>query len=376
MKIIIAPDSYKESMSAKQAAIAMQKAIMRYDASIVSDLCPLADGGEGTLETLIDALNGEKVYYTVKGPLFEDVQAPIGYIDSLAIIECAQVCGLELLQESQKDPYQTTTYGLGELIKHALDHGASQMMICLGGSATNDGGIGMLSALGVRFLDVSRQEVTLTMNGLKDIVEIDETHLDARLQKVHFIGVCDVNNPLCGIRGATAIYGPQKGLLPKDILKVDQEMSNYANLCDRLHQRACKNSPGAGAAGGLGYALLAFLNAQLQRGFEVVSEVMHLEEKIAHCDCVFVGEGKMDGQTQYGKTPYGVLKLAQKYQKKVFGFAGRVEDQDVLENLGFASIYAISLMTMDLTTALQQGQLNLEKSVYEHMKEILHEVQR
>ena len=371
MKIVIAPDSFKESMSAKEAACAILNAIHKYDSHIETCLCPLADGGEGTLETLIYAMKGKIEHYCVKGPLFQNIEAPIGYVGSLAIIECAKVCGLELLSESQKDPYQTTTYGLGQLILYAVDHGASKIMICLGGSATNDGGIGMLSALGIRFQNSLHQDVTLTMKGLKDISAIDETHLDERLKNIEIVGVCDVDNPLCGDLGASAIYGPQKGLKKEDIMTIDNDMAHYAMLADQLHKCAYKDFKGAGAAGGLGYALIAFLHAKLQPGFDVVSEALDLENKIVDSDYVIVGEGKIDKQTQYGKTPYGVLKIAKKYHKKVYAFAGCVEDLDILKELGFSNVYAISPKDMELSVALLKGKENLENCVFQHMKVIV-----
>ncbi len=374
MKFIIAPDSFKESMTACEAAVAIEEGIHQYCSSVETLLCPLSDGGEGTLETLIHAMNGEMRYYVVKGPLFLDIKAPIGYVDDIAIIECAKVCGLELLNDSQKNPHQTTTYGLGQLMKHALDHGSRKLMICLGGSATNDGGIGMLLALGVSFLDNSFHQVQWTMDGLKDICYIDETHLDKRLQEIEIIGVCDVDNPLCGEKGATAIYGPQKGLLKHEIESVDNDMKRYAQLCDEKHHYDYRYISGAGAAGGLGYALISFVNGQLLPGFEVVAKVLSLEEKISSCDCVIVGEGKIDAQTQYGKTPYGVLKLAQKYHKKVYAFAGKVEDKDILKQLGFSGIFEISPRDIPLSHALKCGKEYLKESVNQHIEEIINEI--
>lgn len=374
MKIVIAPDSFKESMSASQACLSIERGIQQYDKTIETVLCPLADGGEGTLETLVDAMNGYIEYYQVTGPLFETVQAPIGYFEDCAIIECAKVCGLELLKDNQKNPYQTTTFGLGELILKALDQGVQRIMICLGGSATNDGGIGMLSALGIKFETYNNQPVTLTMAGLSEISIIHDRQLDQRLKKVNIIGVCDVSNPLCGRQGATYIYGYQKGVKTSEMAKIDKQMENYAILGDKLYQQSYRLQAGAGAAGGLGYALLAFCQATLQPGFAVVSRMTHLELAIMNCDCVIVGEGKIDQQTQFGKTPYGVLQIAKKYNKPVFAFAGKVADDDILKELGFQNIYPISPMTIPLQTALAKGPDYLQKCVYEHMEEIMNEI--
>lgn len=372
MKFVLAPDSFKESMTSYEAALAMQKAVLSHHHEAI--LCPLSDGGEGTLETLVRALNGHIEYVEVKGPLFDVRTAPIGIVKDLAIIECAATCGLELLEESQKNPYYTTTYGLGELITYALDHHIRQIMICLGGSSTNDGGIGMLSALGVRFYNVHHQEVALTMKGLIELDHIDFSHLDRRLMDTQIIGVCDVDNPLCGENGATYIYGPQKGVLDCEKAMIDGYMKAYGKKVDYYYQKDYQHVKGAGAAGGLGYALLAFCQATLKSGFDIVAEVMKLEEKIKNCDIVFVGEGKIDQQTQFGKTPYGVLKIAQKYHKPVYAFAGKVEDEDILRMLGFSDVYAITPSSLPLSIALKKGQKNLEKTVNEHLGEICHEI--
>lgn len=374
MKIVIAPDSFKESMSAYEASLAIEKGIHQYDQSIETLTYPLADGGEGTLETLVMSMNGIIDYYSVMGPLFNKIKAPIGYMNDCAIIECAKVCGLELLEESQKNPYHTTTYGLGELIKQALDQHVHTIMICLGGSATNDGGIGMMNALGVEFHNALHQSVPLTMAGLQDIHYIDMTHIDSRLKDVKIIGVCDVSNPLCGKEGATYIYAHQKGLAFFKMSEVDQAMSNYAKISSQLLAYDYQYLPGAGAAGGLGFALMAFCQALLQPGFQVVSEMIDLEKAIATCDKVIVGEGKIDAQTQYGKTPYGVLQIAQKYHKDVYAFAGKVEDQDILRQLGFQKVYAISPTNIPLPTALKQGKTYLQECVYQHMEEIINEI--
>ncbi len=371
MKILIAPDSFKESMSALEASLQIEEAIHHYDATISTKCIPLADGGEGTLDTLISSMGGRIEEFEVTDVRFRKRKVPIGIVKDTAIIECAKVCGLELLNDNEKDPAQTTTYGLGELILKALDLAVSRILICLGGSATNDGGIGMLSALGVSFLDEHQQSVTLTMAGLQDLKMIDWSHLDQRLKHVHLIGVCDVSNPLCGQQGATYVYGRQKGLQKEDCQQVDQNMHHYAKLVEEHFGRAFHHQAGAGAAGGLGFALL-ICHGVLQRGFDVVSQMTDLEKAILECDCVIVGEGKMDYQTQYGKTPYGVLLLAQKYHKKVYAFAGKVEDRDVLKKLGFQNVWAITPPSMELSQALKEGKENIKKCVFNHMEDMIH----
>lgn len=371
MKVLIAPDSFKECMNAYEACLAIQEGLYQGEKNIITSLCPLADGGEGTLETLMYAMKGKIEYYKVHGPLMNIIQAPIGFVDNIAIIECAKVCGLELLNENQKNPYQTTSYGLGELIQHALNQEVKHIIICLGGSATNDGGIGMLQALGVRFFNQYYQNVVPTMKGLFDIQDMNQDLLDSRLKNVSIIGVCDVTNPLCGCQGATYIYGPQKGVALGEREMIDQAMKNYAYKVKNLLQCDYMNFPSTGAAGGLGFALKAFLNATLEKGFDVVSTILHLEEFIQDSDVIIVGEGKIDRQTQYGKTPYGVLKIAQKYHKDVFAFAGKVEDLEILKELGFKNVYQITPKDMDLCTALKMGKENLKECVYQHIGEIL-----
>lgn len=370
MRVVIAPDSFKESMSATQAALAIEKGIAQYDSSIETIIKPLADGGEGTLETLVDAMQGRIEYYDVHGPLLKNIHAPIGYVNDIAIIECAKVCGLELLSEDQKDPYLTSTYGLGELIQLAVKNKARKLMICLGGSATNDGGIGMLQALGVQILNKDHQQVTPTMKGLLELQSIKNIHISL-LDNIEIIGVCDVTNQLCGNQGASAIYGPQKGLKQADLPMIDKAMNHYSSLADTLLGEDYRYVPGSGAAGGLGYAIVAFMHGALRGGFDVVSEVSRLQCAIMQADMVIVGEGKIDKQTQYGKTPYGVLKIAQKYHKPVFAYAGKVEDQDILESLGFKNVYAISPSDMELSLALKLGEENMQACVLQHMQEMI-----
>lgn len=369
MKIVIAPDSFKESLSAYEAALAISEGLKQKDSAMTTILNPLADGGEGTLETLVMAMQGTIEKYHVHGPLMESIVAPIGYVQDIAIIECATVCGLELLREDQKNPYHTSTYGLGELILHALHKGVKQIMICLGGSGTNDGGIGMLQALGVKITDHQGCDVKPTMAGLKDVKNIQIDQMKS-FQNVDFMAVCDVQNPLCGRQGATYIYGPQKGVLKEECEMIDQYMEKYAQKADILLGENYRTFPGTGAAGGLGYALKAFLNADLKPGFHIVCEITGLEEKIKDCDCVIVGEGKMDKQTQYGKTPYGVLQVAQKYHKNVYAFAGKVEDIEILKNIGFQNVYAITPLDVELSYALKHGQEFLKECVYQHVEEI------
>lgn len=374
MKVVVALDSFKECMSAYEACQAVCNGLKKIDRDIEVDLCPIGDGGEGTLDALIQAMNGRKVGYDVHDVLMRKRKVYIGYVDDIAIIESAKVCGLELLEEHQKDALYTSTYGLGELIKNAINEGAKKLMICLGGSATNDGGIGMLSALGVEFYDKNHRIVEPTLKGLCDIVDFDKKNLDELLHGVEIVGVCDVQNILCGQFGATYIYGVQKGIKKEECEIYDRAMHRYAVMVDQFYGYDYRCDEGTGAAGGLGYALLAFCHGTLQKGFDVVSRVCQLEKRIKSCDLVIVGEGKMDKQTQYGKTPYGVLQIAQKYHKAVYAFAGKIEDRDILYQLGFSQLYSITPQDMPLQEALSKGKENMEKAICKYIRRWSHEI--
>ena len=366
MKVVVALDSFKESMSATCACLSVKEALSDFATVIMS---PMADGGEGTLETLVSAMNGTTKEYIVHDLYRKTRKVTIGFVGDIAIIESAKVCGLELVKGTKNALY-TASYGLGELIQHAINQQAKTIMICLGGSATNDGGIGMLSALGVHFYDEHHRNVKPTLEGLHQIKSFDMT--DFSIPKdVSIIGVCDVENMLCGDLGATFVYGPQKGLIKEELSYHDQAMNDYAKMIDHYLGQDYRYEKSTGAAGGLGYALLALCHGKLQKGVDVVSQISYLEEKIKDCDCVIVGEGKMDKQTQYGKTPYGVLQIAKKYHKPVYAFAGKIEDKEVLYQLGFARLYTITPEGMPLQQALNEGQENLKKCVKEHRKEIL-----
>lgn len=367
MKVTIAPDSFKECMSATDACKAISDGIKKVDLSIECYCIPMADGGEGTLDCLIDVHNGKRVNVEVHDPLNRKIKAEIGLMDDFAVIECAKTCGLELLSEEEKDPFKTSTYGLGEMIKYVLDHNIYNILVTLGGSATNDGGIGMLDALGARFYDKNKNRVTLNGEGLTHIDFVDLSGLDKRLKNTYITCGCDVDNPLCFEMGATYIYGPQKGLKEKDKERLDKAMYHYGLLMEKALSKKLMRYPGSGAAGGLGFAFLA-LNAKLERGFEIVAKLNKLEPYIMDSDIVIVGEGRMDEQTRYGKTPYGVLKVAKKHGKRVYGFAGSLANQDILEKLGFDKVYCITPENMDLKTALKMGYDNLNKKVIEFMK--------
>lgn len=362
MKIILAPDSFKESMTAKKAAFAMEKGIKAVFPHAECIVIPMADGGEGTVESLVSMSNGELIKTEVLGPLGENVTAEYGLLDEdqTAVIEMASASGLQLIKPDERNPLLTTSYGTGELIKHALDKGVRRFLIGIGGSATNDGGVGMLQALGVSFKDQYGEELPFGGGALHRLYEIDMSGLDARLKKVQIDVACDVTNPLIGKSGASAIFGPQKGATPEMVTTLDKNLAHFAEIIKKQLGKDIAYMDGAGAAGGLGTGLMAFLNAQLKRGIDLVIEYTKLEDRIKEADYVFTGEGSIDGQTLFGKTPYGVANIAKKYSIPVIAFAGRVGDGvESLYDNGFHAIIGILKGVTTLEEALESGELNL-----------------
>lgn len=363
MKFLLAPDSFKESMSAKKAALAMEKGIRSVFLEAECVIVPMADGGEGTVESLVSMTNGEMVKVEVIGPLGEKVIAEYGLLGEgkTAVIEMASASGLELIKLEDRDPLVTTTFGTGELIKDALDKGVSRILIGIGGSATNDGGAGMLQALGVSFKDKNGQELTFGGGALNQLVSIDLSGLDKRIEIVHIDVACDVTNPLIGENGASAIFGPQKGATPEVVKLLDENLAHYAEVIKRELGKDIAHTEGAGAAGGLGIGLMAFLNANLKKGVDLVIEYTGLEDKMVGADYVFTGEGSIDGQTLFGKTPFGVASIARKYSIPVIAFAGRIGNGvEPLYEHGFTSIVGILKGVSSLDEALKSGEANLE----------------
>ncbi|RZG73477.1 glycerate kinase [Acinetobacter sp. WCHAc060033] len=362
---ILAPDSFKESMTAEQACLAMQRGIEKVipDANIIH--VPMADGGEGTVDALVSARNGRKVYIEVSGPLIQQkVQAYFGLIenDQTAVIEMALANGIHLIEKSQRNPLLTSTLGTGEMIKAALDLGVSKIIIGLGGSVTNDAGAGMAQALGAKFLDEHGQSVALGGGQLHQIQSIDLSELDARLKQAEIIIASDVNNPLCGENGASYVFAPQKGASTEMVKTLDQNLKHFADLVEATLNIEKQNIAGAGAAGGLGFGLMAFAGASIRSGVEIVVEETQLAEKIAQSDYVFTGEGGIDFQTKFGKTPFGVAQVAKRLNKPVIAFAGYVgESFEELYDEGFTAIFGIVDGASDLQTALKNGERNLER---------------
>lgn len=365
MKFVLAPDSFKESMKAIEVAEAMEKGIKKVLNEAQCIKVPMADGGEGTTHALVHSTNGILEKIKVLGPLGKEVEGEIGILGEgkVAIIEMASASGLELLSKEERNPMITTTFGTGQLIKAALDKGVEKILIGIGGSATNDGGTGMLKALGAKFMDEEGKELPLGGGELLKLKHIDISGLDKRIKDVDIEVACDVTNPLTGEKGAAYVFAPQKGA-DKNMVKIlDEGLKVYSNIIKETLNKDIENVEGAGAAGGLGAGLMAFLDANLKKGIDMVIEYTGLEEKIKDCDFVFTGEGSIDSQTIYGKTPIGVAKLAKKYNKPVIAFAGKIgEGVENLYDNGINSIIGILPEICTLEEALKDGNKNMEKA--------------
>ncbi|MBJ7691004.1 glycerate kinase [Weissella confusa] len=367
MKFVIAPDSFKESMTAKAAAVAIQAGLQKIYPDADYELVPMADGGEGTVQSLVDTTEGEIITADVQNPLDETVSAFYGVLgdQQTAVIEMSAASGIQFVTTETKNPLITTTYGTGQLIKDALDRGMRRFIIGLGGSATNDGGAGMAEALGVRFLDENGQQIARGGAALATLHEIDMSNLDPRVAESEFLLASDVTNPLVGETGASAVFGPQKGATPAMVAELDAALTNYAAVIKAQLGVDLANTPGAGAAGGLGAGMLAFTQAKMQSGISLVVEATELVAKAANADVAFVGEGAIDFQTQYGKTPMGAAQAVKQASPnaKVIGLAGYVGDGiDALYDLGIDAVFSIVPGAVDLPTAMKTGEANLTRT--------------
>ncbi|WP_219063202.1 glycerate kinase [Pseudomonas sp. UMAB-08] len=335
MKIVIAPDSFKDSLSAQAVANAIAGGLAEVwpDAELVQ--CPMADGGEGTIEAVLAACDGQWMSTSVSGPLGVAVEAQWGWLEQTrtAIIEMAMASGLQLLTLEQRDACLSSTHGTGELIRAALDAGAQRIILAIGGSATNDAGSGMLSALGARFLDGNDQPLTPSGQALAQVQRIELDGLDARLRDVCFEVAADVDNPLCGPQGASHIFGPQKGASPQQVLELDAALEHFADHSAQVLGHDVRDQPGCGAAGGMGFAAKAYLNATFRPGVEVVADLVGLAYALDGADLVITGEGCFDAQTLRGKTPFGVARIAQRKGVPVIVLAGTLGE-------GYADLYA------------------------------------
>ena len=362
MKIVIAPDSFKESLTALEVANAIETGFKRIFPNAEYVKLPMADGGEGTVQSLVDATQGRLIETEVTAPLGNQVKSFFGLSGDgkTAIIEMAAASGLHLVPMDKRDPCQTTSFGTGELIKQALDLGVQHIILGIGGSATNDGGAGMLQALGLRLLDKNGQSIGFGGAELSKIAEIQMTDLDPRLQYVQIEVACDVNNPLCGERGASAIFGPQKGATPEMVKELDAALAHFAEIAGRDCGKQIKEQPGAGAAGGMGGGLLLLPNVQLKAGVQIVLDNLKLAEQVKEADLVITGEGRMDAQSILGKTPIGVARTAKQFNKPVIVIVGCLrEDYEVVYEHGIDAVFPIIRNLGDLPTILKQGEQNL-----------------
>lgn len=364
-KYVVAPDSFKESMTAKEVCDAMEKGIKEADSAAEVIKVPMADGGEGTVDSLVDATQGQRVIVEVTGPLGNKISAYYGILGNgtTAVIEMAKASGLEIVEKKKRNPMITTTFGTGELIRDALDHNVKEIIIGLGGSSTNDGGSGMAQALGAKLLDQNNHQIPFGGGNLDKLDKIDISNLDSRLQDVKIILASDVTNPLIGKDGASRVFGPQKGATPEMVEKLENNLQHYAKIVKRDLNKEVALVSGAGATGGLGAGLIAFTTCEMRRGVDLAIEVTKLEEKIRDADYVFTGEGGTDFQTKFGKTPYGVAKLGKKYHKPVISLAGYLgEGIDSLYSEGFTAIFGIIPGACDLSTALKNGPSNVART--------------
>ena len=355
MKVVVAIDSLKGSMSSLEAGEAIKSGVLRAlpEADVV--VRPLADGGEGTVEALALGMGGKLVTVNVTGPLGEKVDCVYGILEEskTAIMEMSGAAGITLVPEASRNPLHTTTYGVGEVIKDAISKGCRHFIVGIGGSATNDGGIGMLQALGYGMLDKDGNQVPFGAKGLKEINTITDDQVIPELKECSFRVACDVTNTLCGELGCSAVFGPQKGADPTMIIQMDKWLGEYAKLTSEKYEKADAEYPGTGAAGGLGFAFLSYTNAVLESGIKIILEETKLEDYVKDADIVVTGEGRLDGQTAYGKAPIGVAKIAKKHDKTVIAFSGAVtEDACVCNEHGIDAFFPILRKIQTLQEAM------------------------
>src|SRR5512137_1242855 len=363
MRVVVAPDSYKGSLSALQVAEAMERGVKAVFPDAEVRKVPIADGGEGTVEALVAATHGTVRHAEVRGPLGEAVRAAWGVLGDgeTAVIEMAAASGLPLVPRDRRDPRITTTHGTGELIRAALDAGLRRVIVGIGGSATNDGGTGMARALGVRLLDAAGADLPEGGAALARLARIDVRHLDPRLADARVIVACDVDNPLTGPRGASAVYGPQKGASPEMVAELDAALRRFAEVAREATGRDVASQPGAGAAGGLGAGLLFFTPARLRPGVEIVLETTHFDEVVRGADLVLTGEGRTDAQTAMGKAPVGVAAAARRHGVPVVCLSGGLgEGADEVLAHGIDALAAVSPGPMPLEEAMARGEALIE----------------
>ncbi len=358
MKIVVAPDSFKGSVTALQAANAIEQGLRRVFPDAVIDKIPMADGGEGTVQSLVDATGGNIQTQRVIGPLGNEVEAEYGILadEQTAVIEMASASGLTLVPTDKRNPLLTTTYGTGQLIRGALKAGCRRLIIGIGGSATNDGGTGMAEALGVQFLNADGNPIKRGGGGLDELESIDITSIHPAIAETETVVACDVNNPLTGPEGASYVYGPQKGATPEMVDTLDTNLKHYNKVLTQTYGQSFDDIPGAGAAGGLGAGLMAFLNAELKLGVDIMIDTVKLKDRMKGASLVFTGEGQLDFQTAFGKTPVGVAKVAKADNIPVIAIAGGIGDgADAVYNAGIDAMLGIVQAPMSLEDAVEDA---------------------
>ncbi|MEH8127561.1 glycerate kinase [Aeromonas veronii] len=363
MKIVIAPDSFKESLSAMAVADAIEAGFKQVLPNATYVKLPMADGGEGTVQSLVDATGGRILPVEVTAPLGNKVQGFVGLLGDgeRAVIEMAAASGIHLVAPEQRNPLLTSSFGTGELILAALEMGVKHIILGIGGSATNDGGAGMIQALGGKLLKADGSAIELGGAGLSELATIDLSSLDPRLSDLVIEVACDVNNPLCGPKGASAVFGPQKGATPEMVAQLDANLSRYADCIEQALGKLVKDIPGAGAAGGMGAALVGLLGAELKPGIQIVIEALKLAEEVADADLVITGEGRIDSQTIHGKTPIGVARCAKQFGKPVIGISGCLTDDcGVVHDHGLDAVFAVVNRAMSLPEALETASTNIQ----------------
>ncbi|MGM0421030.1 MAG: glycerate kinase [Bacillota bacterium] len=366
MNILIAPDSFKESMSAKEAARNIAAGFQSVSSSFRLRQLPLADGGEGTVDSVIHALNGEVISSTVSDPLGRQIEAEYGYLanEKTAIIEMASASGLPLLKKEEKNPAITTTYGTGELILDALNRGVEKVILGIGGSATNDGGLGMARALGARFYDNNMNELAGCGQDLIKLDRIDLSDMDIRVHQVDFEVACDVSNPLTGPNGAAFVYSPQKGADQNMVVKLDQGLNNYAEVIEKDLDVEVNDLPGAGAAGGLGAGLVAFLGAKLKPGVDIIFSILNIEKEIREADLVISGEGSCDRQSLMGKVIGGVAEICHNKNTPLIIVAGTIYgEQNNFYEKGVTALFSITTGPLTLQESIDQTEDLLKKTI-------------
>lgn len=364
-KIIIAPDSFKGTLSSIDACEIIEKGILSVNPSIETIKVPIADGGEGTVEFFLKTLGGKKVTLLVNGPSFNRVHASYGILkdNKTAIIEMAEASGLSLAKKNE-NPGNTTTFGTGELILDTLNRGCTKLIIGIGGSATNDGGIGMAAALGVKFLDINNEPIPLNGMGLSSLHHIDLSGIDSRLQNCNIQVACDVDNPLYGKNGAAYVFAPQKGADKKLVKILDENLKNYADILNNQLGIDVQLIPGAGAAGGLGAGLASFLNATLKSGIEIMLDTVNFDELAKDADLIITGEGQIDGQSLRGKVPIGIVKRVKKYNIPVIAVVGAIGDNvEDIYDAGIGSVFSINRKPLDFEIAKKYSKENLFRTI-------------